>query len=80
LFLSLHDFDGVSYSITTPESKSVLLFSMSMKCYPELRAYGADSILQREYGNMLVGTPEPGFDVTLRIDLEALPAEKGEKD
>jgi hypothetical protein len=29
---------------------------------------------------MLVGTPEPGFDVTLRIDLEALPAEKGEKD
>ncbi|KAJ3415582.1 hypothetical protein HDV05_004633 [Chytridiales sp. JEL 0842] len=76
LFLTLHDFDGVSYSITTPESKTVLQFSMSMKCYSQLKSYGADSILQREYGSILQRTPEPGYDVTLLINLESLPADK----
>ncbi|KAJ3333901.1 hypothetical protein HDU76_001382 [Blyttiomyces sp. JEL0837] len=77
LLLTVSDFDGVTYSITTPESKTVLIFSMSMKCYPELRAYGADQVLAREYGSLLMRTPEPGFEVSLRIDLEALPADKG---
>ncbi|KAJ3089667.1 hypothetical protein HK100_007691 [Physocladia obscura] len=72
LYLSLHDFDGVSYSVETKDSKSVLYFSMNMRCYPELRAYGADNVLYREYGSLLQATAEPGFDVTLRIDQEQL--------
>ncbi|KAJ3030679.1 UNVERIFIED_CONTAM: hypothetical protein HDU68_008206 [Siphonaria sp. JEL0065] len=72
LFLTIHDFDGVSYSVETKDSKSVVYFSMSMKCYPELRAYGADQILWREYGTLFQQTPEPGFEVTLRIDQDQL--------
>ncbi|KAJ3249352.1 hypothetical protein HDU78_003137 [Chytriomyces hyalinus] len=68
LFLTIHDFDGVSYSVETKDSKSVVYLSMSMKCYPELRQYGADNILFREYGALFQQTAEPGFDVTLRID------------
>ncbi|KAJ3211014.1 hypothetical protein HDU82_006923 [Entophlyctis luteolus] len=72
LYLTLHDFDGVSYSLETKDSKSVVYFSMNMRCYSELRAYGADAVLRREYGNLLQASPEPGFDVTLRIDEERL--------
>ncbi|KAJ3209268.1 hypothetical protein HDU82_001095 [Entophlyctis luteolus] len=72
LYLTLHDFDGVSYSLETKDSKSVVYFSMNMRCYSELRAYGADAVLRREYGNLLQASPEPGFDVTLRIDEDRL--------
>ncbi|KAJ3066188.1 hypothetical protein HDU98_010512, partial [Podochytrium sp. JEL0797] len=68
LYLTLHDFDGVSYSLSTTDNKAVLNFSMSMKCFPELVAFGASAVLQREYGSLLQPQPEPGFDVTLRID------------
>lgn len=67
------DFDGVTYKLSTPESKTVLLLSMSMKCFPELQTFGATDVLAREYGSLLQGTPEPGYDVTLRIDLDNFP-------
>ncbi|KAI8838775.1 Arp2/3 complex, 34 kd subunit p34-Arc-domain-containing protein [Chytriomyces cf. hyalinus JEL632] len=57
LFLTIHDFDGVSYSVETKDSKSVVYLQ-----------YGADNILFREYGALFQQTAEPGFDVTLRID------------
>ncbi|RKP02206.1 hypothetical protein CXG81DRAFT_25144 [Caulochytrium protostelioides] len=74
LLIKLADFDGVTYQIATPESKTQLVISMAMGCYDECQRYGADAILQREYGSLLVSTPEPGFAVTLKIDLEQLPA------
>ncbi|KAI8847426.1 Arp2/3 complex, 34 kd subunit p34-Arc-domain-containing protein [Chytridium lagenaria] len=60
--IKLSDFDGVSYSISTPESKSVIQLSMFMKCYTELKQYGADSVLRRVYGSLLQSAPEPGYD------------------
>ena len=72
------DFDGVLYQLTSlPDSKSVLILSMSLKCFPELLQYGVESVLQREYGPLLLNTPEQGYDVSLRIDLDQLPFEKG---
>lgn len=41
--------------------------------------YGAESVLQREYGPYIV-TPEQGYDFSVQVDLENLPAEQEEKD
>ena len=43
-----------------------------MKCYSsELVKYGADKVLRREYGDMLLTVPETGFDVSLEVDVVA---------
>lgn len=39
--------------------------------------YGAEQVLQREYGQYVV-PPEPGYDFSVLIDLENLPEEKGQ--
>ncbi|KAI8818105.1 Arp2/3 complex, 34 kd subunit p34-Arc-domain-containing protein [Fimicolochytrium jonesii] len=70
------DFDGVTYKISSPDAKTALHISMSLKCFPELQKYGADSVLKRIYGDQLQDTPEDGYDVTLRLDLENLPEDK----
>lgn len=67
------DFDGVTFHISTPTSKSQILISLNIKCYKELVSYGAESVLQREYGNYIT-SPEPGYDFSILIDLENLPA------
>ena len=72
------DFDGVTYHMTTPEAKTVLVLSMKMPCWGDLATHGARDVLAREYGDMLMGTPEAGFDVSLRIDVEKAPADAGE--
>ncbi|KAI9093765.1 Arp2/3 complex, 34 kd subunit p34-Arc-domain-containing protein [Phlyctochytrium arcticum] len=76
VLLKVADFDGVTYQISTPEKKTVLQISMAMRCFSELRRYGADDVLRRVYGSMLEQTPEEGYDVTLKLDLEALSGEK----
>ncbi|EEH11167.1 ARP2/3 complex 34 kDa subunit [Histoplasma capsulatum var. duboisii H88] len=68
------DFDGVTFHISTPEAKSKILISISLKCFRELVQYGAQSVLEREYGPFIV-SPEPGYDFSIVVDLENLPAE-----
>ena len=51
--------------------------SISVRCFHELVQYGASKVLEREYGNLLMAQPENGYDVSLKIDLEALPQDKG---
>ncbi|KAJ3083820.1 hypothetical protein HK102_000901 [Quaeritorhiza haematococci] len=79
VLITAADFDGVLYKLSTPETKTQLVLSMSMPCFSELVIYGAHSILQREYGPYLIN-PENGYDVSLRIDLQALPAAQEERD
>lgn len=64
------DFDAVSYHLSTPDSKTQLLLSMKMPCWKDLVACGAADVLRREYGDMLQSSPEAGYDVSLKIDLE----------
>lgn len=73
------DFDNVTFHISTPTSKTQILISIAVKCYPELVKYGADAVLQREYGPYIVA-PEQGYDFSVQVDLENLPAEQEEKD
>lgn len=73
------DFDGVTFHLSTPESKTKILISINVKCFKELVQYGAQEVLEREYGPYIV-SPEPGYDFSVQIDLENLPAEQEAKD
>ncbi|EER29408.1 hypothetical protein D8B26_008110 [Coccidioides posadasii str. Silveira] len=68
------DFDGVTFHVSTPESKTKILISISVKCFRELIQYGAQDVLEREYGPYIV-SPEAGYDFSIVVDLENLPSE-----
>jgi actin related protein 2/3 complex subunit 2 len=63
--------------LSTPEKKTLLLLSMSIRCWDELVRYGALEVLGREYGALLQGQAEPEYNVSLLIDLEQAPVEPG---
>ena len=71
------DFDNVVFHVSTPETKAKILISIAVKCYRELVQYGAQEVLEREYGPYTV-SPEAGYDFSVLIDLENLPADQGE--
>ncbi|PKY04777.1 P34-Arc-domain-containing protein [Aspergillus campestris IBT 28561] len=73
------DFDGVTFHVSTPESKSQILISINVKCFRELVQCGAQQVLEREYGSYIVA-PEPGYDFSVLIDLENLPADQEARD
>ncbi|MCJ1455322.1 ARP2/3 actin-organizing complex subunit Arc34 [Mycoblastus sanguinarius] len=68
------DFDNVTFHVSTPETKSKILISISVKCYKELLQYSAHEVLEREYGPYIVA-PEAGYDFSVLVDLDNLPAE-----
>ncbi|CAF9909045.1 MAG: hypothetical protein ALECFALPRED_005206 [Alectoria fallacina] len=69
------DFDNVAFHVSTPETKSKILISIAVKCYKELLQYGAQEILEREYGTYIV-SPEAGYDFSVLIDLDNLPSDQ----
>jgi Arp2/3 complex, 34 kD subunit p34-Arc len=71
------DYDNVRFHLTTPERKTVLRLSMSIRCWDELVQYGALDILGREYGPLLSSDVEPDYNVSLDIDLEQVPTDPG---
>ena len=71
------DYDNVRFHLTTPERKTVLRLSMSIRCWDELVQYGALDILRREYGSLLSNEVEPDYNVSLDIDLEQVPTDPG---
>ncbi len=73
---TVSDFDGVTFHISTPETKTKIMVSLQIRCFQDLLRYGAEEVLNREYGPYVV-PPEPGYDFSILIDLENLPAEKG---
>jgi len=73
------DFDNVAFHVSTPEKKSQILISIAVKCYKELLQYGAQEVLEREYGSYIV-SPEPGYDFSVLIDLDNLPSEPEARD
>ena len=70
------DFDGVTFHLSTPESKSKILISIAVKCFNELVSYGAQQVLEREYGPYIV-PPVIGYDFSVVIDLENVPDDPG---
>ncbi|KAI8489973.1 PREDICTED: actin-related protein 2/3 complex subunit 2-like [Branchiostoma belcheri] len=76
--ITIADFDGVLYHISNPGGdKTKVMVSISLKFYKELQQHGADSLLQREYGDFIT-TTEQGYDVSILFDLENVPENKEE--
>ncbi|KAJ1307999.1 hypothetical protein OPQ81_002072 [Rhizoctonia solani] len=73
------DYDGVRFHVSTPEKKTELLVSISIRCWEELVQYGANDVLQREYGPYIT-EPEQGYNFSLKFDLENVPAAGEERD
>lgn len=76
---TVSDFDGVTFHISTPEVKTKIQLSIQIRCFRDLAKYGAEQVLQREYGQYVVPV-EPGYDFSVLIDLENLPESKEERD
>ncbi|KAI2607543.1 P34-Arc-domain-containing protein [Hypoxylon fragiforme] len=72
---TVSDFDGVIFHISTPEAKTRILVSIQIRCYNDLVKYGAEQVLQREYGQYVVA-PEIGYNFSVQVDLDNLPEEK----
>lgn len=72
----MSDFDGVTFHISTPESKTKILVSIQVKCFNELVKYGAQEVLEREYGPYVVA-PENGYNFSVQVDLDSLPDDRG---
>jgi len=73
--VTVADFDGVLFHISNlngDKTKTKVRVSISLKFYKELQEHGADELLVREYGSLLI-TPEEGYNVTLLFDLENIP-------
>ncbi|PTB81415.1 P34-Arc-domain-containing protein [Trichoderma longibrachiatum ATCC 18648] len=76
---TVSDFDGVTFHISTPEVKTKILLSIQIRCFKDLAKYGAEQVLQREYGQYVVPV-EVGYDFSVLVDLENLPESKEERD
>jgi len=73
VLVTVADFDGVLYRISNPkDDRTKVNVSISLKFYKELQVHGADTVLKREYGDLLVAADD-GFDVTVQVDLSNIP-------
>lgn len=68
------------FHLSTPESKTVLLLSMSIQCWPDLAKYGARESLEKMYEGYILpeAQTEAEYNVSLSIDLERLPTDESE--
>lgn len=72
---TISDFDGVTLHISNPEERTLILISISTRCYAQLCQYGAAEYLQKIYGSYIVKV-EAEYDFSLQIDLKAIPQER----
>jgi len=74
----LCDFDDVSYHVTIDAgNRSLLRVSISVPCYRDIEKKGAADAVKNVYKE-LVTKPEEGYDVTLEINMDKLPAKEEE--
>ncbi|KAJ1933409.1 Arp complex subunit [Linderina macrospora] len=75
--ITLVDFDNVIYHVQTQaEQRNLLTLGVEMKYFNEVVQYGANDILQREYGPYLSASASGQYQITLQFDLDALPEDK----
>uniref|UniRef100_A0A0K0FUF5 Arp2/3 complex 34 kDa subunit n=1 Tax=Strongyloides venezuelensis TaxID=75913 RepID=A0A0K0FUF5_STRVS len=68
------DFDGVVFNLVNENgNRKLILLSIHLKYFKELKEYGAMEVLKRIYGNYLLPKPLDNYDVTLRYDLDTIP-------
>lgn len=74
------DFDGVQFHVSaSSEAKHLVVISIQFRGAQQvLKEFGGLDLLKRYYGPLVQQTPEAGYDVSLQIDLTALPPSKDE--
>jgi len=71
----LCDFDDVSYRVVIDASTlNQMKVSMALPCWSAIEANGGAAARDRVYGSLVQSPPENGYDITLALDLDALPA------
>jgi len=71
----LCDFDDVSYRVVIDAADLQLMkVSVAIPCWNTIEAFGGADARDAIYGKLVQATPEAGFDITLAVPLDALPA------
>jgi len=74
--ITLADFDGVQFHVvSTAEDKDRVTISLQFKHFEQLKKSGAEDVINNKYKSYVVAD-EPGYHLTLAIDLKNLPADK----
>lgn len=74
LDVTFADFDGVHFRVKTLEdSRNLIKISIAWTCAAQLLQLGARQDLQKIYGPMLCAEAEPGYDVSLQVDVDKPP-------
>jgi len=78
--VTLADFDGVQFHLNSPvDNPATITVSLRWKCTGELLADGGREELKKIYGSQLQDTVEDGYDLTLTIPRDSVPAADVEK-
>jgi len=71
----LCDFDDVQYRVfVDPNNRNVLQVSIALPCWNDIKNVGGQDALNTHYSGLAAAEAAAGFDVTLNIDLDNLPA------
>lgn len=78
--VTVADFDGVLFHLSNYEDcRTKIRISISLKFFRDLQEHGAEDVLKRVYGDLLMPTAEAGFNVSLLVDLKTTHIEKREQ-
>ncbi|WFD42293.1 Arp complex subunit [Malassezia psittaci] len=75
----LSDFDGVAYHIESSK-EGPLTLSMDIRCWAGLVQQGVEETLQNIYGGWIRKGAEPGYNITLEFDYQAVPPAGADRD
>lgn len=71
----LCDFDDVAYRVVIDAAAlNIMKVSMSLPCWSSIAPNGGETALNTIYGPLVQAEPESGYDLTLVVDLDNLPA------
>ena len=77
------DFDGVTFYVSVdPDQREVLRVSIFVPCFAEIKDAVGDKYFQDLYASncaVLEQPPQQSFSLTVAVNLDALPADPGEK-
>jgi len=74
----LADFDGVKMHMSNrnPDMRNIITVSIQWKCVNVLLKNGGSEDLKAIYGNLLLSSPETGYDLSLELDVDNIPGNR----
>jgi actin related protein 2/3 complex subunit 2 len=70
------DFGALYHVSVLPDERHLLRVSVSVLCFEEVEAVVGRGYFAELYGGMLEATPEPGYSLTLCLNLDQLPQDE----